>query len=65
MPIRGCHAAAVEWCPDLYFESSPFAFLLWRSLRVFCLSVSGFVKPPICKALVAGHAKQVFGAFCI
>lgn len=27
--------------------------------------MTGFTNPPIGKALVASHAKQIFGAFCI
>ncbi len=49
-----------------YFrESNRFFLRLWRSRRAFCLGVIGFTNPPIGKALIASHAKQVFGAFCI
>lgn len=37
-----------------------------RSLRAFCLGVSGITNPPIDQTLVASLTKtKIFGAFCI
>ena len=42
-----------------------FLLHLRRIARAFCLGVSGVINPPIGQSLVAGHAKQIGGAFCI